>query len=423
MATLKVGADGKAPSNAVIGDVIDTGGGFYKITGGTPGNWQSEKVTDPGSWVGGSKADSGPPPVNIGTVDKPVYIDVSGPRPGYTNEGGKGGAGALPGNYAATGSISSNEQLYQDYLKNMQAEYERIAREQAEAQRAAIAAGVGQLENSRLGINAGYEDLARQLYIDRRQAERKIPQQLAAQGYTGGLAESSNLNLQTAYQELLSQGERARLGEMGNLDAAIANLQSSGDLAIAQQGGQISQNAMNAYLQVLDALAADRRWAADLSVSQQQFAQQMGLSQQQLAAQQAQYQQQFGYAQSTDDYNKQLKIAQLLAEYGDFSGYANMGYDTTLMQQYYARLLAQQAASGGSGGSKSAAAAAAVPSGFTDSGAKPASPVNSAVYAPATNQTLANLAKTSKDFIAFRNAARIMGYSDGEISQYSYVFF
>ena len=47
MAVLKVGADGKAPAGAKIGDTIKTAGGDYKITGGTAGNWTSTKVTAP----------------------------------------------------------------------------------------------------------------------------------------------------------------------------------------------------------------------------------------------------------------------------------------------------------------------------------------------------------------------------------------
>lgn len=269
--------------------------------------------------------------------------DVS--RAGYTNEGGggaiTGSGGSISSNYGSSG-LTSNEKYYQQLLAKTQSEYAAIAKQQEEAQRAAIAAGVGQLENNRLGINSGYDDVARQLYIDRRQAERKIPQQLAAQGYTGGLSESSNLNLQTAYQEYLSQGEKARIGELANLDTAIANLQASGDLSIAQTGAGISQNAMNAYAQIMNNLIADKRWAAELGLSQQQWSDQMAWNQQQWNA-----------SQGSNDYNQQLQLAQTLAEYGDFSGYSGLGVDTTTMQNYYQQLLAQQSSSKSSGSSSS----------------------------------------------------------------------
>ena len=45
---LKVKSDGNAPSNARIGDYIVTGGGIFQITGGTPGNWTSDKITGKG---------------------------------------------------------------------------------------------------------------------------------------------------------------------------------------------------------------------------------------------------------------------------------------------------------------------------------------------------------------------------------------
>lgn len=45
---LKVKPDGNAPSNARIGDYIVTGGGIFQITGGTPGNWTSDKITGKG---------------------------------------------------------------------------------------------------------------------------------------------------------------------------------------------------------------------------------------------------------------------------------------------------------------------------------------------------------------------------------------
>lgn len=45
---LKVNPDGNAPSNARIGDYIVTGGGIFQITGGTSGNWSSNKITGKG---------------------------------------------------------------------------------------------------------------------------------------------------------------------------------------------------------------------------------------------------------------------------------------------------------------------------------------------------------------------------------------
>lgn len=47
MAVLQVGADGKAPAGAKVGDTIKTAGGDFKITGGSAGSWKSEKASAP----------------------------------------------------------------------------------------------------------------------------------------------------------------------------------------------------------------------------------------------------------------------------------------------------------------------------------------------------------------------------------------
>lgn len=62
MAILQVGANGKAPAGAKVGDTIKTAGGDYKITGGTAGNWTSTKVpSSPSSPTptSGTKSSSG----------------------------------------------------------------------------------------------------------------------------------------------------------------------------------------------------------------------------------------------------------------------------------------------------------------------------------------------------------------------------
>jgi hypothetical protein len=437
MGVYQVQANGKAPAGLKAGDQVVTGGGTYTITGvNADGTYKSSLTNtkqttatyDPSGWIGNSKADT-VQKVNIGTVENPLYIDATGGRAGYTNESSKSGSppGSLkPGASAAysdaafSGAIAGNEQYYQQLLADMQAQYAAIGKQQEEAQRAALAAGVGQLEGNRTGIQQGYDDLARQLYIDRRQAERKIPQQLSAQGYSGGLAESSNVNLQTAYQELLAQGERARLGEMSNLDTAIANLQASGDLSIAQAGGDISREAMAAYMQIAQAQAADKRWAAEMSASQQQFAaqqaaqqQQLALNQKQWAAQQAWDQQKWTQGLSDNEYNQKLKMAQLLAEYGDFSGYANLGINTSTMEDYYRRLLAQQTAakSGGGGGGGVAAPQFSDYATTTPGGAAPAT-VSDTVYG------LQYLYNNSSSIAQFREAAKRLGYSEAMISKF-----
>lgn len=58
---------------------------------------------------------------------------------------------------------------------------------------------MNQYEGQKGDINEDYNDLYRQLYINRRQSERRLPQVLAAQGQSGGISESTALQLQNQY--------------------------------------------------------------------------------------------------------------------------------------------------------------------------------------------------------------------------------
>lgn len=98
--------------------------------------------------------------------------------------------------------------LYQQYMDQMNQQYDQIAAQQQAAQQAAVDQAVNQLTGQKTGIEQSYEDLYRQLYLDRRRAEKNLPQQLAAMGITGGLAEGTALGIQTDYTDALRQGEQ-----------------------------------------------------------------------------------------------------------------------------------------------------------------------------------------------------------------------
>ncbi len=71
-------------------------------------------------------------------------------------------------------------------------------------------------------LNESYEGVNTQLYRDYMQRKKNMPQQLAAQGISGGLSETSLLGLETVYQDALKQNERDRL-------AGIRDIQSAGN--------------------------------------------------------------------------------------------------------------------------------------------------------------------------------------------------
>lgn len=75
---------GKAPEGAQIGDKIVTGGGTYQIVGGTPGNWESIKVSDVSKHAKGTLSAPGGPSI----------VGENGPELRWINPGD----GILPAN-------------------------------------------------------------------------------------------------------------------------------------------------------------------------------------------------------------------------------------------------------------------------------------------------------------------------------------
>lgn len=255
--------------------------------------------------------------------------------------------GYLPGRNPKDnmGTYSNSDERYLNQLKRIQEEQER-------AQRLAVEQAVAQVMAQKPLIEQSYDDLAREAYVSNQLAMRDMPQQLAAMGYTGGMTESSLTGLLNTYQNTLSEGERARYNALLGLENDAANIQATGDIAIAQNAAQYAQQLAD-YYQYLQSLQAQ----------QQQFYDSLAYQQQQDALAQQNYLDAFAYQQQQDalargdvEYARQLEMAQIMAAYGDYSGYEALGIDTTQMRAYDAAVAAQNAAkarSGSGSGSRS----------------------------------------------------------------------
>lgn len=243
------------------------------------------------------------------------------------------------------GTYSNSDERYLNQLKRIQEEQER-------AQRLAVEQAVAQVMAQKPLIEQSYDDLAREAYVSNQLAMRDMPQQLAAMGYTGGMTESSLTGLLNTYQNTLSEGERARYNALLGLENDAANIQATGDIAIAQNAAQYAQQLAD-YYQYLQSLQAQ----------QQQFYDSLAYQQQQDALAQQNYLDAFAYQQQQDalargdiDRDWQWTLAQYLRAVGDYSGLEAMGIDTTQMRAYDAAVAAQNAAkarSGSGSGSRS----------------------------------------------------------------------
>jgi len=211
-------------------------------------------------------------------------LAVSGER----KKGRRGSGTSLRATYVdAGGNRRTGVADYTDpYWESMRDYYNRTYENQVAANAAAAEDAYAQALRAageqRDALNAGYRDVNRQLYRDYMEARRVLPQQMSAQGHTGGLTESGQIRLNNAYGENLAVNERARLSRLAGVDAALARQEHEARSAAAEADRKALQDRYTAL--------------ADLRTRQ--------------------YQQQRSDA---------LSRAALLSRAGDYSGYGSLG--------------------------------------------------------------------------------------------------
>ena len=145
-------------------------------------------------------------------------------------------------------------QQYMDLYNSQQSEYaQRLAAEEA-AKRAAVEQAVNRLTGQKEDTNTAYSNMYRQAYIDNMNARKNLNQRLAAQGITGGAAESTLLGLSTSYADALRQGEQNRIGALSDIDQAISDARLTGDIDIANARADTIREQTNSYANVLQNL-------------------------------------------------------------------------------------------------------------------------------------------------------------------------
>ena len=257
--------------------------------------------------------------------------------------------------YFPEGDYGLYGKQYWDTISNM---YQEAQAQQEAAQKAAVEQAVNELEGQKGDIVQSYDDLYRQLYLDRRRAEKNLPQQLAAMGISGGLTESTALGLQTDYTNALRQGEQEKLSTLNDIDQAISDARLSGDIGIAQNAANLAMDRLATYGNTIAAMQAQNNWSNEFNNANSQW-------QQSFDAANSQWQQNFQRQQmldqlSRDDvsYDRKLQLAQYLYETtGDASGFRSIGFtdaQIAAMQNTYAQAMAEQyRSSSGSSGSGS----------------------------------------------------------------------
>lgn len=212
---------------------------------------------------------------------------------------------------------------------------QQMRQEAMDAIDAATDAGVLAYQQMLPGINSQYDTAAKQLYTNYMQENQAMPEQLAKMGLSGqGISESTAASLANSYQGNLSASELARRAAIQDVNNQIANLRAEAEAQKAQTAYDLSGEQFSAW-----------QWAQELQqqIQQAQQAQQWN---------QYTWEKEFGMAQNDADYQRQLAVAEMLAQYGDFSGYKALGFNDAQiagMEAEWQRQRAMEAYGGSSG--------------------------------------------------------------------------
>ena len=132
------------------------------------------------------------------------------------------------------------------------AETNRQAQQAAEeAQRARTESAITANEAYAPKVQANTEEQLRQAYISNMQARKQAPEALAAMGYTGGLAESSLLGLDTSYQNTRAGLQKSETEALSDIYANSANIRSTGEASLADMANNYYQNLLSTQQNVL----------------------------------------------------------------------------------------------------------------------------------------------------------------------------
>lgn len=167
--------------------------------------------------------------LKAGEEETATYIDDNGEK--KTGTVLKGYIDAAEG----TDYYGAQSELYKGMLESQQ---------QANRDAAAAAAEEARISAERQSekVNTAYGQSDKELFRGYRKAVRDLPQQLAAMGATGGLSETSRVQLETGYGENFNKSQLQRMAELADLTAAAEAAKRQAAANEAQQNASALQN-------------------------------------------------------------------------------------------------------------------------------------------------------------------------------------
>ena len=238
----------------------------------------------------------------------------------------------------------------------------------------------GQIQNDRINsaTNAAIAELNRQKQIagqNRQDADRAardayraaanpfgaMEEQRVRLGLdNSGYAESSKLRLASDLAAQMTANQRAMNEQLRDIDVQIAQAKASGQYELANMLEARAQIIMQNQIAKQNTLYSTDMQAMNMAENTRQFNDQMDYNKEQ-------DQKEWDYQLARDEYNKKLAKAEVLAQFGIFDGFGDLGYtpeQVNMMKKAYDAQRAQEAAaamakatrSGSSGGGSGKAA-------------------------------------------------------------------
>lgn len=136
-----------------------------------------------------------------------------------------------------------------NYMSDYESALRAAEEASAEALRQQIEQGVNSIYGQKDGLKSTYEEAAQQAYIASMMGQKALPEQLAAQGLTGGATESANLALQTNYGNNLNNLTNTYNEGLTQVERDAANYRATGNISLAQNAADYQKQMANAALQ------------------------------------------------------------------------------------------------------------------------------------------------------------------------------
>lgn len=234
--------------------------------------------------------------------------------------------------------------------------YSQVLDAQKQALDAYVQQAVASLNSQKTGVSQSADQAAQEAYLSYMMGKKNMPQAMAAAGYSGGMADSQALALESGYQGNLKDILLNRDNAINDIDTAINKAKLEGSIQAAQAQAELGRDAISAwqsYLAQQNAFANSDFWTKygyDFQGGQGQLDRDFQATQAQLGRDFQADQTQKGYdyqlGESARDRTWNLILngimpdATMLAEAGITEG-AAQGYVNAIKQK--------AAASGGSG--------------------------------------------------------------------------